>query len=325
MKLLKKCYINKERTNSDLLVFLTLKRIKTSFFLKIMYNRKRKGECIMNEQEIKIILHALQEDGYNSDITSTSIVEKGKQVNANLVASTSGIISGVDVAQQVFKLTNNRLQVTIHRPNGSFVNRGTVIMSVYGPLRDILRAEQVAINFIERLSGIATITNQFVLELAGTSTQVLDTRNTTPGLRAFEKRAVIHGGGTNHNMTLGDCISIRRPHIIASGSVTNAFNLVNSKNKDKLITEIEVETKEEFLEAIATACDLIILCNMSEDEIKEIVSINDNKKSLGVKMKITTKKARAIAKLGVDYLIIDDLMHSYKVVDIDVKFYKELG
>jgi len=279
---------------------------------------------IMKENETKLILHALQEDGFSSDVTSLILVDKNKIVTGNLVTKSAGIISGVDVMLQTFKLASPKIQVTIHKQNGTYVQRGSVIATISGPLRDILKAKQVAINFLERLSGIATNTNQYVMELVGTSCQILDTRDTTPNLRVFERRAVLHGGGTNHNFSLDDCISITKAHIYAFGGVSEALSQIDRKNSSNLIVEVEVETKEDFLEAVNSNCDLIILNDMKDELLKEILSLNNNKKSIAVKGNISYRRVRSIASLGVDYLIIDNLAHSYKAIDIDMKFYRGL-
>lgn len=276
----------------------------------------------MTDFEIKLIQHALQEDGYQNDITGNILVEKNKIATGNFVARRAGIVSGVDIVQQIYKLINPKVQVTVQKPNGSFVQRGSVIITLHGPLRDILKGKNVAINFLDRLCGVATLTNQYVMELKTTNCQILDTRNNTPNNRPFEKRAVLHGGGTNHNFSLNDCISISKPHLLAFGSVTEALQMVKSKNKNNLVVEIEVENKEDFLEAVDGPCDLIIFKRMDKELIKELIGVNHGRKSIALWDDYTIKEVYSLAKLGVDYIIIDELTYGYKVMNIELKFYK---
>lgn len=278
----------------------------------------------MEDKERKLILNALQEDGYNNDITTSNLIDRSRTLSGNFVAKAAGIVSGIDVAMETFKLVNPKISFTIHRPNGSYVNRGTVIATVSGPMRDILRGERVALNFLQRMSGIATTTNQFVLEVKGTNCLILDTRKTTPLLRAFERQAVRDGGGTNHRYNLSDRVLIKDNHIAAVGSITNAVNLVKAKVEAGILIEVEVETKEEFLEALSTECDIIMLDNMDNDLMKELVEINNHQKKLEASGNMTLKRVRSVALLGVDYISVGALTHSYKSLDISLKFYKGL-
>lgn len=278
----------------------------------------------MEDKERKLILNALQEDGYNNDITTSNLIDRSRTLSGNFVAKAAGIVSGIDVAMETFKLVNPKISFTIHRPNGSYVNRGTVIATVSGPMRDILRGERVALNFLQRMSGIATTTNQFVLEVKGTNCLILDTRKTTPLLRAFGRQAVRDGGGTNHRYNLSDRVLIKDNHIAAVGSITNAVNLAKAKVEAGILIEVEVETKEEFLEALSTECDIIMLDNMDNDLMKELVEINNHQKKLEASGNMTLKRVRSVALLGVDYISVGALTHSYKSLDISLKFYKGL-
>lgn len=278
----------------------------------------------MDEKQKKLILNALQEDGYNNDITTNSLIDKNKMLAGNFVAKASGIVSGVDIAFETFKMINPRINFTIHKPNGKYVTRGMVIATVSGPMRDILRGERVALNFMQRMSGIATITNQFALEVKGTNCLILDTRKTTPLLRVFERQAVRDGGGENHRFNLSDRVLIKDNHIAAVGSIKTAVKLAKAHVSDDILIEVEVETKEEFLEALDTECDIIMLDNMDNDLMRELVEINNHQKKLEASGNMTLKRVRSVAMLGVDYISVGALTHSYKSLDISLKFYKGL-
>lgn len=276
----------------------------------------------MDDKMLKIIVSALQEDGYNHDVTTMNLVDKSIMLSGNFVAKANGIVSGVDVAEAVFKYINPKIKFTIHKPNGSYVNRGSSIATISGPMRDILRGERIALNFMQRMSGIATVTNQFVQEVKGTNALILDTRKTTPLLRLFERQAVRDGGGTNHRYNLTDRVLIKDNHIAAVGSITEAVMLAKKKVDPSILIEVEVETKEEFLEALDTDCDIIMLDNMNNELMGELVNINNGKKKLEASGNMMLKRVRSVALLGVDYISVGALTHSYKSLDISLKFYK---
>lgn len=273
---------------------------------------------------LKLITNALLEDGYNNDVTTLNLIDKNRMLSGNFVAKANGIVSGVDVAEEVFKHINPKIKFSIHKPNGTYVNRGTSIATVSGPMRDILRGERVALNFMQRMSGIATITNQFVQEVKGTNALILDTRKTTPLLRLFERQAVRDGGGTNHRYNLSDRVLIKDNHIAAVGSITDAVLLAKKKVDPSILIEVEVETKEEFLEALDTPCDIIMLDNMDNELMKELVELNNKNKKLEASGNMSLKRVRSVALLGVDYISVGALTHSYKSLDISLKFYKGL-
>lgn len=278
----------------------------------------------MDEKVNKILTLALQEDGYNNDIVSNTIIEKNKIVTANFVASTSGIVSGTDVIKALYKHLNSKINVTIHHDGGSYVNRGTVIMTIKGPMRDILKGEQLALNIITRMSGIATLTNQYVTEIKDLNCQILDTRNTTPLLRVLDKEAVVDGGGVNYQFNLGDHLIIRHHHILTNDNISELVDKLKASLKEKQLIEVEVVSLEEFLQAVDSACDVIILKDMSDELIEKIMGMNHKRKKIAVFGNIPIKKIRSIVKMGVKYIIIDSLAHSYKVMDIKLKFYKNL-
>lgn len=273
---------------------------------------------------LKLIVSALQEDGYNQDVTTLNLVDKNRMLSGNFIAKASGIVSGVDVAEVVFKHINSKIKFTIHKPNGTYVTRGSSIATVTGPMRDILRGERIALNFMQRMSGIATVTNQFVQEVKGTNALILDTRKTTPLLRLFERQAVRDGGGTNHRYNLSDRVLIKDNHIAAVGSISAAVALAKKKVAEGILIEVEVETKEEFYEALDTECDIIMLDNMSNELMQELVLVNNGRKKLEASGNMMLKRVRSVALLGVDYISVGALTHSYKSLDISLKFIKGL-
>lgn len=278
----------------------------------------------MDKNITELIKQALIEDGYENDITTLNLIDRTNIASGNFIAKATGVLSGVDIAQEVFRMINNKIEFSILRNNGQYVNRGDVIAYVRGPMRDILRGERVALNFMQRMSGIASTTNKFVKEIQGTNCQILDTRKTTPLLRIIERKAVVDGGGTNHRFNLSDRVLIKDNHIAAVGSIKNAVELCKRAVPKNILIEVEVETKEEFLEALSTNCDIIMLDNMNNDLMKELVEINNGMKKLEASGNMTLQRVRSVALLGVDYISVGALTHSYKSLDISLKFYKNL-
>lgn len=278
----------------------------------------------MDDKLSKLIAIALQEDSYNNDVTTLSIIDKNKIVLGNFVARTTGIVSGTNIVKAVYQYINPKISVTIHRPNGSYVNRGTVIITLKGPMRDILKGERTALNFIKHMSGIATMTNRYVTEIKDLDSRILDTRKTTPLLRTLDQQAVRDGGGFNYHTNLSDHILIRDSHIIASGGIKEAVDLVKEHQKVDLPIEVEVKNREQYLAALNTSCDAIILDDMTNEEIESLLSINDTKKKIAVSGDISSKRVRSIAKLGVNYIIVNGLVEEYSQMKIELKFYKNL-
>ncbi len=278
----------------------------------------------MDDKLSKLIASALQEDSYNNDVTTLCIIDKNKIVSGNFVAKTTGIVSGTNIVKAIYQYINPKISVSIHRPNGSYVNRGTVIITLKGPMRDILKGERTALNFIKHMSGIATMTNRYVTEIKDLDCHILDTRKTTPLLRTLDQQAVRDGGGFNYHTNLSDHILIRDSHIIASGGIKEAVELVKERQKVDLPIEVEVKNEEQYLEALNTSCDAIILDNMSNEEIELLLKLNDSKKKIAVSGDISSKRVRSIAKLGVNYIIVNGITEEYNQMKIELKFYKNL-
>ncbi len=276
----------------------------------------------MDKKAIELIKEALIEDGVDNDITTLNLVSKDKMLTGSFIVKATGVVSGIDVAKEVFKQINPRIKMEILKANGTFVNRGDVIATIEGPMRDILRGERVALNFLQRMSGIAATTAKFVQELAGTNCKILDTRKTAPLLRVFERQAVRDGGGENHRFNLSDRVLIKDNHIAASGSIQDAVSILRKAVGRGMIIEVEVETLDEFMEALNTSADVIMLDNMSNEVMKKCVELNEGKKKLEASGNIELKKVRSVALLGVDYISVGSLTHSYKALDISLKFRK---
>lgn len=276
----------------------------------------------MDKKAIELIKEALIEDGVDNDITTLNLVSKDKMLTGSFIVKATGVVSGIDVAKEVFKQINPRIKMEILKANGTFVNRGDVIATIEGPMRDILRGERVALNFLQRMSGIAATTAKFVQELAGTNCKILDTRKTAPLLRVFERQAVRDGGGENHRFNLSDRVLIKDNHIAASGSIQDAVSILRKAVGRGMIIEVEVETLDEFMEALNTSADVIMLDNMSNEVMKKCVELNEGKKKLEAGGNMELKKVRSVALLGVDYISVGSLTHSYKALDISLKFRK---
>lgn len=276
----------------------------------------------MDKKVVELIKLALEEDGYNNDVTTLNLVDKERMLSGSFIVKATGVVSGIDVAKEVFRQINPKIKIDILKPNGTFVNRGDVIASIEGPMRDILRGERVALNFMQRMSGIAGTTAKFVQELAGTECKILDTRKTTPLIRLLERQAVRDGGGTNHRYNLSDQVLIKDNHIAAVGTISKAVEMARKAVGKSMKIEVEVETKEEFMEALSTSADIIMLDNMSNELMKELVEINNHKKKLEASGNMELKRVRSVALLGVDFISVGALTHSYKSLDISLKFYK---
>jgi nicotinate-nucleotide pyrophosphorylase (carboxylating) len=275
----------------------------------------------MNLNPIKveeIIKNALNEDIGFGDIT-TEIIDKNIVGNAFFLAKEDFVICGVDVVKKVFTLYDNELNVTFDCSDGEKVKKGQRFGTVVGKLRSILTCERVALNFLQRLSGIATLTYLIVEKVSKNGVKVLDTRKTTPLLRIFEKYAVRVGGGYNHRISLSDGILIKDNHIKACGSITKAIR--NAKKIIRPLTFIGVEVKnlEELEEALSNGATHLLLDNMSTQMIKKAVSIVNGKATIEVSGGITLDNVSEYAIEGVDFISLGSLTHSFRSVDISLE------
>lgn len=269
----------------------------------------------------RLIDTALDEDlALGPDVTTLSTVPPDAVGTADVVARQAGVVAGVNVAVAVARQAGRRLGVELEaavvRNDGDRVAPGDVVLTVSGPVRGILTAERTLLNFLGQLSGVATATRQWADALAGTTARVRDTRKTVPGMRALQKAAVVAGGGVNHRMALGDAALIKDNHVAAAGSVGAAFRAVRAASP-AIPIEVECDTVGQVREAVAAGADLILLDNMSLDELRESVAIC---RDAGVRTEasggLTLADAAQVAATGVDFIAVGALTHSAPVLDL---------
>jgi nicotinate-nucleotide pyrophosphorylase (carboxylating) len=270
-------------------------------------------------QQVK---EAISEDlAGGEDITSVATITDSQVSTADFICRADGIVSGLHVAAAVLEYCGiNHYEVLVDE--GAKVSAGKILITVQANTRKLLLAERTAINFLSHLSGISTITSKWVSELSGTKCKVRDTRKTTPGLRQLEKFAVRMAAGLNHRISLSESALIKDNHIVAAGSITNAFKLVKQKFPNKKV-EIEVDTLEQLSEAILLKPDLILLDNMSVDQCIKAVSIANGAVKLEASGGLTLENAKAYANTGIDYMAVGALTHSAPILDIGLDFRKE--
>jgi nicotinate-nucleotide pyrophosphorylase (carboxylating) len=272
-----------------------------------------------------VIDRALAEDlGADGDVTSAATVAGGAAGRAEAAARQAGVVAGVPVAARVFgRVSAGRLTVNQTTEDGEPVGPGAVVLSVAGPVRDILTAERTALNLLGQLSGVATLTRRWVDAVAGTGAVIRDTRKTLPGLRALEKYAVRCGGGVNHRMSLSDAALVKDNHVLAAGGAAHAFDLVRRAWPD-LPIEVEVDTLAQAREVVDAGADLVLLDNMSIADMRTAV---DYAQSRGTRTEasggLTLDRAHAVAETGVDYLAVGALTHSAPVLDIGLDLVME--
>ena len=264
---------------------------------------------------------AISEDlAGGQDLTSVATITQSQVSTADFTTRVSGVVSGLHVVAAVLEYCGvNHYEVLVDE--GAKVSAGKVLITAQGNTQKILLAERTALNFLSHLSGISTLTNQWVSEISGTKCQIRDTRKTTPGLRMLEKFAVRMGGGVNHRLSLSQAALIKDNHIMAAGSISDAFNAIKKMYPDKSI-EIEVDSIDQLKEAIRLKPDLILLDNMSTDQCNEAVSITNGLVKLEASGGIAISNAKSYAATGVDYLAIGSLTHSAPALDIGLDFRK---
>jgi nicotinate-nucleotide pyrophosphorylase (carboxylating) len=266
-----------------------------------------------------LIKLALDEDLANGiDITSTATIAEKSESLAYFRTKQSGVIAGIEVTVEVFNLCGVE-DISFNFSDGDFVEANSIIGEVKGNTRKILLAERTALNFLGKLSGIATLTDKWVKSVAKTRTKIRDTRKTTPGYRQLEKYAVRMGGGINHRVSLSSSALIKDNHISAAGSVTKAFHAVVDQFPDVTV-EVEVDTLSQLEEALAAGATFILLDNMSVEETKKAVEIVANRAKLESSGGLSLESARDYAEAGVDFLAVGALTHSAPVLDISLDF-----
>ena len=269
----------------------------------------------LNQEEILPLLKAaIEEDIGTGDITTDAIVPENLIAEGYFLAKADGILAGIDISLLVLKILDENLEVMDKFEDGKRIKKGDKIAEIKGNAGAILKGERVALNILQKLSGIATFTSKFVDNIKGTGAKILDTRKTTPLLRKFEKYAVSVGGGENHRVGLYDAVLIKDNHIKIAGGITQALKRIKG--------EIEVKNKQEFLEAVENGAKRVLLDNMTPSKIKEIVKINQKKAVLEVSGGINLENVRDYALTGVDYISVGMITHSAPALDISFEISK---
>ncbi|MBR7165910.1 MAG: carboxylating nicotinate-nucleotide diphosphorylase [Clostridia bacterium] len=267
-----------------------------------------------------LIEKSLKEDVGTGDITTLSTIDAKKEITGRFIAKEDGILCGMDVVRSVFAFVDPKITLTVYKEDGDGVIKGDVIAEIAGLARSILTGERLALNLLQHMSGVATRTNEAVKKVEGTRARICDTRKTTPGLRVLEKYAVKCGGGSNHRFNLADGVLIKDNHIEAAGGITNAVKMARGNIPHTLKIEVEVETFPQLEEALAAGADIIMLDNMSYDDMKKAVEIVGGRAITEASGNMGEKDLCRVAETGVDLISIGALTHSVKALDISLKF-----
>ncbi len=271
----------------------------------------------LDDEIVAAIARTLDEDIRTGDVTTNAIIAPGAGAVAQIVAKQEGIVSGLAIVQAVFLILDGNINFRLHISDGAKVKSGQLLIELKGSARTILTGERAALNFLGRMSGIATLARRFVEAIAGTGVVVLDTRKTAPGLRAIDKLAVRHGGGRNHRFGLDDMVLIKDNHIDCAGSLSGAIRLVNASTRG-LEIEVEVKNIQELQEALALGVKRILLDNMSLAHLRQAVAINKGRAKLEASGNVTLNGVREIAETGVDFISVGALTHSARAFDVSL-------
>ncbi len=268
-----------------------------------------------------ILIQALLEDIGEGDVTTNTIIPENHRSKAVLIAKEDFVLAGLPFTERIFKLLNSELKFKAHKKDGDIVKKGTVIAAINGNTRSLLTAERTALNILQRLSGIATLTCRFVEKVKGLPVKIIDTRKTTPGLRTFEKYAVRAGGGKNHRFGLFDGILIKDNHINAAGGIEKAVKMAKLKAQHMLKVEVEAKNIREVRSALSAGAEIIMLDNMSIEDIKKsarMIRSQNPKVIIEASGNINLENVRVIAETGVDLISVGALTHSAAAVDISM-------
>jgi len=268
----------------------------------------------------RIVRRALHEDIGLGDLTTQATVEAGVQARAELVAKEPFVLSGVLVAREVFRLLDPQTAFEALKQDGEQVRRGEVIAWLKGEAASLLQGERVALNLLQRMSGIATLTSRFVEAVSGTGATIVDTRKTTPGLRILEKYSVRMGGGRNHRTSLYDGVLIKENHIAAAGGIATA--VARARQRIPHLMKIEVETRDlgEVRQALEAGAEIILLDNMSPGELREAVALVGGRALTEASGGVNLDSVREIAETGVDLISVGALTHSFRAIDVSMLF-----
>lgn len=269
-----------------------------------------------------LIKSALKEDINYIDITTDNLIPQEQEGEAKFLAKAEGVLCGIDVAIRVFTLIQPDFQYEVFIKDGEYVKKGDIIATVKGKTRTILKGERTALNLLQHMSGIATMTNKIVKIVEGTNASIADTRKTLPGLRPIQKYAVTVGGGKNHRYNLSDAAMLKDNHVDAGGGITGAVKKLRTKLGHMAKVELEVRNLDELREALSVDVDVIMLDNMDNETMKKAVEITNGKALLEASGGITEETIRGVAETGVDIISIGALTHSVKAFDISLKIVK---
>ena len=266
-----------------------------------------------------LIKEAISEDINYIDVSADYLIPENQRNDSYFVAKADGVLCGLDIAMRVFTLLDDTFTYTVHKNDGDEVKAGDLIVEFNGKTACLLKGERTALNIIQHMSGIATATNKAVKLCEGTNASVTDTRKTLPGLRALQKYAVVCGGGKNHRYNLSDGAMLKDNHIDAGGGITNAVAILRSKLGHMVKIEVETRNFDEVKEAVAAGADIIMLDNMTNEQMKECVKYIDGRAKTEASGNITLDNIAEVAKTGVDIISLGALTHSVKAFDISMK------
>ena len=277
------------------------------------------NQITMTLQADHLILEALKEDISSEDVTTNAVMKEAVTGDVDLICKQDGVIAGLEVFKRVFYLLDEKVETELFCKDGDEVKNGQLLGKVTGDIRVLLSGERVALNYLQRMSGIATYTHSVAALLEGSKTKLLDTRKTTPNMRIFEKYAVRVGGGFNHRYNLSDGVLLKDNHIGAAGSVTKAVKMAKEYAPFVRKIEVEVENLDMVKEAVDAGADIIMLDNMSVEEMQEAVRIIDGRAETECSGNVTKENIENLTAIGVDYISSGALTHSAPILDISLK------
>lgn len=277
------------------------------------------NEITMKLNVDKLIMMALQEDITSEDVSANAVMPQPQQGMVDLICKQDGIICGLPIFERVFKLLDPQTHVEFFVKDGDAVKKGQKMAVLTGDMRVLLSGERVALNYLQRMSGIASYTHEVAALLEGSNTTLLDTRKTTPNCRIFEKYAVRVGGGTNHRYNLSDGVMLKDNHIGAVGSITKAVEMAKAYAPFVRKIEVETETIEQVCEAVEAGADIIMLDNMSHEQMAEAVKLIDGRAETECSGNVTKENIAKVTEIGVDYVSSGALTHSAPIMDISMK------
>lgn len=277
------------------------------------------NEITMKMQADQLIRMALQEDITSEDVSTNAVMPTATRGTVDLIAKEDGVVAGLEIYARVFKILDEKTEIELHCKDGDEVKKGELMATVTGDIRVLLSGERVALNYLQRMSGIATYTRQVAKLLEGSNVTLLDTRKTTPNCRVFEKYAVRVGGGHNHRYNLSDGVLLKDNHIGAAGSVAKAVRMAKAYAPFVRKIEIEVETLDQVKEAVEAGADIIMLDNMTPEVMKQAVELIDGRAQTECSGNITKENIQKIREIGVDFVSSGALTHSAPILDISMK------